>query len=360
VAAERNLQRDASSVSARVRRDGQGFRATVELFDAFTDGSPVVLQLELSPHAFPRGTELFGAASPAPAEAAIWKQLHALADQWRAVRPVPVVLNHLYTVVDRETYALLAASKFLRSEFAVSEERKTVRGDLSYSGLYFYGGRTYFEFLPPEAAPGFAVGGTGIGLGVDAPGGNTQLERRLQASGLSSLRAPVTRQLDGQQLPWFDMLALTGLGSRFNAFVMEYDARFLRNWYGTLAPQAGGVRRAEVLERYAAALGSLEQRDRGAFRDIRRLELALPSAECATFATYLSTAGWAIEAPSATEGPWLCIGPECEIAMLSSPAASGIRSFEVELTRELKLAPLSLGRVVVTFAGKRARFQLAP
>ena len=51
----------------------------------------------------------------------------------------PLRLNHLYRVVDRETFAAARDSAWLREVFAPSELRTTHRPDWSYTGLYCYG-----------------------------------------------------------------------------------------------------------------------------------------------------------------------------------------------------------------------------
>ena len=49
-----------------------------------------------------------------------------------------------------------------------------MRADRTYTGLYFYGQRTYFEFLQSGADAG-----TGLALGVERDGALADLARRL-------------------------------------------------------------------------------------------------------------------------------------------------------------------------------------
>src|SRR5438045_1439540 len=67
--------------------------------------------------------------------------------QHTAPLPFPVALNHFYLTLDSATFRELQNSPFLRKEFAPCEERTTVRKDTTYTGLYFYGINTYFEFF---------------------------------------------------------------------------------------------------------------------------------------------------------------------------------------------------------------------
>src|ERR1041384_4010416 len=81
-----------------------------------------------------------------------------------------VFLNHFYVVIDSATYKDIQQSPFLRKEFAVAEQRTTVRTDMSYTGLYFYGTNTYFEFFDVSSDSSRQVGFSGIAFGVDQAG----------------------------------------------------------------------------------------------------------------------------------------------------------------------------------------------
>src|SRR5690242_14363290 len=93
--------------------------------------------------------------------------------------PFPVPLNHFYRVIDSATYADLASSRFLRAEFAPCEERTTVRSDRTYTGLYFYGVYTYFEFFDAGQETARRLGDSGIAFGLELPGASRTLQARL-------------------------------------------------------------------------------------------------------------------------------------------------------------------------------------
>ena len=63
----------------------------------------------------------------------------------------PIYLNHLLCFVNLDTYESIGASKFLNQQFACSEERTTFdqRTGMSWTGRYYYGHSTYFEFMTP-------------------------------------------------------------------------------------------------------------------------------------------------------------------------------------------------------------------
>ena len=108
-----------------------------------------------------------------------------------------VFLNHFYVVVDAETYAAAQASPFLTGEFAPFEKRTTARNDRSYTGIYWYGRRTYFElFEPGTQGP---AGASGLALGVEEPGATEAVKKAwgrhwaLPAAGSSPGRPRSTR-----------------------------------------------------------------------------------------------------------------------------------------------------------------------
>src|SRR5215213_2768898 len=117
-------------------------------------------------------------------------------DHGRAKRP-PVFLNHFFIVVDSATYRDIEQSAFMRREFAATERRTTVRNDMSYTALYFYGVNTYFEFFDASAQGRFT--GSGLALGPDQAGALQVIGKEL-APEISVAREPVTREYDGKQV----------------------------------------------------------------------------------------------------------------------------------------------------------------
>jgi len=103
-----------------------------------------------------------------------------------------VFLNHFYVVIDSATYKEIEQSPFLRRELAVTEQRTTVRTDRSYTGLYFYGTNTYFEFFDVASDTSRQVGFSGIALGVDQSGELQAVAKELSAEH----RAPARQEMD--------------------------------------------------------------------------------------------------------------------------------------------------------------------
>jgi len=152
-------------------------------------------------------------------------------------------LNHFYLAVDRETYAAIEASGFLKSEFAAFEKRTTVRADRTYTAIYFYGTHTYFELFD-AAAEKRKPGESGIAFGVDAVSD--------EPTGISLEKHLITRGWLGAQLPWFYTLSAQD-GQEITLWLMEYHPGFLAKW-NPAAGGPGGITRDAVLRRYKAVL----------------------------------------------------------------------------------------------------------
>jgi hypothetical protein len=162
----------------------------------------------------------------------------------------PVYLNHFYLTLDHATYEAIRTNHFLRDQLAVTEERTTVRKDRTYTGLYFYGTNTYFEFFDADTETRRRVGDSAIAFGVEEPGASEKL-----AQALGTQPVTITRQLAGADIPWFLQTMPKGISleSGIATWVMEYHPRFLPEWH----PEAGGnagISRKDVLHRYKAVL----------------------------------------------------------------------------------------------------------
>jgi len=347
---------DLSGFKVVVEREDPGYVAVIDMVDPFVTHEALRLRLEIEVHAGARHTELFGAVSPLPVEAAIWKELRGMRAAWSAARSVPAFLNHVYVVPDAGTYAALRDSEFLRGAFAISEQRTTERRDTSYTGVYFYGERTHFEFLEPDEASGFSAGQTGVGFGFEQVGGTKRVATVLKAREITTFAGPITRGLGGEQLPWFEIMGVEQptTTSTLNLFSLEYDPRFLERWHPELEPAAGGISRRAVLARYAASL------DRGVdtalFRDVTAIHLQLDEAELARTLGVCRAFGYVVEQRA---GEWLCDGPQVDLILRPADAPGGITAFELSLRKPVEREPMSFGRARLTFDGARALFTFA-
>lgn len=240
-----------------------------------------------------------------------------------------VLLNHFFIVPTPETYDALRDSAFLRETFAVFEARTTVRKDLTYTGIYFYGDHTYFEFLPP--GPGFAEAQGGVAFGVEESGAGARLRARLEDGlGVKVNETAITRQAEGKDVPWFRMVAAQagqGMG-RFATWTMEYEATFLDQWFPELAPRGRGIARAGVLDRYVAKVGPPDARTSRLLEDVVALRLALGPDDRARFLAQCRLFGYIVEDGRAGT---VCRGPDVSFALV--PGDGGVVGFEMKLRR---------------------------
>ncbi len=169
--------------------------------------------------------------------------------------PSSLPLNHFYVVLDSDTYKAIEQSPFLRKEFAVNEQRTTTRTDISYTGVYFYGDNTYFEFFDASTTAIGRLSDSGLALGVDHGGALMAIKTEL-ASRFSVGEAPITRGFEGKQVPWFYMAVpkTFPMESGLRFWVMEYHPRFLMEWHPRSRDQNQGVSRKHILQRYAHVL----------------------------------------------------------------------------------------------------------
>src|SRR5262245_33169909 len=120
----------------------------------------------------------------------------------------PVYLNHVYRVLDAESFRAADASEYLRTQFAPFERRTTKSGDDQWTGLYYYGESTYFEFLQADSKRDRPVGQSGIALGIEEPKSSEAVRKALDALGLGLGKAKTIerkRETAGKMVPWFSM-----------------------------------------------------------------------------------------------------------------------------------------------------------
>ncbi|OFV86657.1 MAG: hypothetical protein A2V74_03990 [Acidobacteria bacterium RBG_16_70_10] len=239
-----------------------------------------------------------------------------------------VFLNHFYVVVDDETYGAAQASGFLTREFAPFEKRTTTRNDISYTGIYWYGRRTYFELFAP--GPQGGPDASGFALGVERPGESEIVKRAWTAALGGADGGLVTRKTETDAVPWFEMsYARAELGG-LRVWLMEYHRDFLAHWYGNLTP-ARSVTRADVLDRYVARIGPSNERGSALLKDVTGLTVVLSAADRETLTKLIRAAGWTIrDQPGTLEA----VGPESVLLRL---VAEGDRSPKIsEVTFSLQ------------------------
>jgi hypothetical protein len=246
--------------------------------------------------------------------------------------PFPVSLNHFYVVPDAATYKAISESGFLKSEFAVTETRTTVRADSTYTGFYVYGVNTYFEFLESIDDGSIAKGASGVAFGVDETGGLKALAAALpdEFPGEAPL---ITRALNERSIPWFFMATPKSLPykdpSGFSFWLMEYHPNFLAEWKPQPGSSNKGVARRDILERYAVALGG--KPDKLLFQDVIGLTVALEEVRITRWSELCRAFGFRL---GNEKGATILEGPDLILRLV--PARSdwrGVREILMRLRR---------------------------
>lgn len=247
----------------------------------------------------------------------------------------PVYLNHLLIFVDSVTYRAIAESDFLMQELAPAEERTTIdeENNASWTGCYYYGVRTYFEFMDPDATTWKPV--DGIAFGVDEPEAAAVIRDRLARILQTDVRRyPRTRRYEGRDISWFDMIEHDRPDdAQMISWLMAYDPEFLRRWEPHLPPALGGVRREDILQRYRSRVENGDSRN-WYFKDITNVSVVLPENDGARLRKELAAFGYIVSGDGNT---YTAAGPDISITVNPGDLShTGIRTFTVSLNHEKK------------------------
>lgn len=244
-----------------------------------------------------------------------------------------VFLNHFYVVIDSATYKDIEQSPFLRREFAVTEQRTTVRTDRSYTGLYFYGTNTYFEFFDVSSDSSRQVGYSGIAFGIDEPGELQTISKTL-SSDFPLDQKTITRQYNGKQVAWF----YTGeqknfpIDSSFGVWFMEYHPRFLSEWNSQPGRSNQGVSRKQILQRYAVVLKDIPAKPY--FEDVVALTVAVNDENRERFVELCRLLGYS---ERTVNDAIVLKGPDIELRLIKqTEVARGIQEITMRVTRQPK------------------------
>jgi hypothetical protein len=217
-----------------------------------------------------------------------------------------VYLNHVYRVLDAETFEAIERSEYLRTRFAQFERRSTSVGDDSWTGVYVYGETTYFELLAADAGRNRPAGTCGIALGVEEPGGSQAVRAALDRVGAGARTIPRSRETAGRPIPWFRLTGLPPADPSLSLFVLEYDPRFLRRWHPDILPGLSGISRKAVLERYRAKAARVFPPQETLLKEVTQVVLVLSAEESRDFGKQLAALGYRSE-PRAAATDW--VGP---------------------------------------------------
>jgi Family of unknown function (DUF5829) len=266
--------------------------------------------------------------------------------------PPKVFLNHFYAVLDSPTYKAVAEDLFLRKHFAANEKRTTTNADTTYTGLYFYGINTYFEFFDIADSPQHRVGDSGIAFGVDQPGAIRTLQEKLGPSLESSLTS-VTRLYQGKHIPWFLMATPRSLPyeGEMSSWVMEYQPEFLTTWNPQPSGTNQGISRREILRRYTEVLEPVAE---PRLEDVIGLTVAAYPSAANSLIQFCLQLGYQIEREP--DGDTVLHGPDFVSRLI--PATDGVSGIREIMMRTRSLSQPEeehpLGQSVLKCIGRSA------
>lgn len=262
-----------------------------------------------------------------------------------------VFLNHFFVVLDSETCNAIERNAFLRRQFAVNEKRTTTNADMTYTGFYFYGLNTYFEFFDIANSPGHRIGDSAIAFGVDQVGAIQVLHESLGPRFETDVKS-VTRLYDGKQIPWFFMATARDLPyeGELACWIMEYRSEFLRRWNPQATGTNRGISRKKILERYSAVLEPVKE---PILEDVIGLTMAADARVTSSLIDFCLKLGY--QAQRGENGVSLC-GPDFGLLLISATeSVRGIREIKMRVRNGPdREKDHQLGKSVLKFVGSSA------
>jgi hypothetical protein len=251
----------------------------------------------------------------------------------------PVYLNHVFVVLDHDSYRAMTESAFVRDEFAVFEQ-KTVSADEgeSWTGTYLIGANTYLELFSPSGVEGASVGSAGVAFGVEQPGSIVSVHERLQASCSGVPDQGLRHWTDGQQtVPWFHYVDMPHEGSEepFGAWVMEYHPAIFQHRSIPLPATGLLSREAYLRERFSAQPSRL-------LKDIVGVTLALGNDLAERVGAMLRALGYE---EARNDDLVVYEGPDVRVCVATAQAESPyrIRALSFSLRRRVDRSVVRLG-----------------
>jgi hypothetical protein len=268
---------------------------------------------------------------------------------------VTASLNHLYRVVDAQTYDAIRSSSWIGAHFAPRDERTTTRPDWTYAGVYLYGRHTYVEFF--EDGPQGPAGYTGLALALRRVGDTTAVEAAWRNTLGATRTALVDRPTSDGGVPWFH-LACADPDRRdgLHLWSMEYHPQFLHRWHPDLTA-ARGIDPADVLDRYAAAVAS-EPRHSFLLEDVTAVELELSADASAFLRAHLEPVTSIDVRAGGDAGFEAMLGPTC-VRVRSTRAPRGLVTLGCSLQRGVTPDTRRFGASTLTLADRSAVWSFA-
>ncbi len=142
----------------------------------------------------------------------------------------PVFLNHVYFVLDSNTYMHVFDSAFLQ-QIGDTVEKKVITSTESWSGKYLSGRNSYFELFQPKGFEGAVVGDLGFGFMTFKQGDIEQVKRKWKNNSKDSVKTDTSTYISkGKKHTWYYSIYLSAADSllHLSAWVMENTPDILK------------------------------------------------------------------------------------------------------------------------------------
>ncbi|MEP6591121.1 MAG: DUF5829 family protein [Gemmatimonadota bacterium] len=234
----------------------------------------------------------------------------------------PVLLNHLYAVIDSATYAEIVASPFLSDQFS---------GFKATSPATWFGKHSYLELFDPKGFEGARDGDVGIAFGVERPGSVAAVAQRM-----TGLGAPFDTTTERRGTPrlseaWFHRWKPAGpdaTSPRAAFWLMEYADEAARTLSLRDSLPASDLGRDRFLAPRFDATRLLG--------DLTGATLAIPAGDIAKLMRAMQRLG--VEVFAEGEGAVIRL-PEFTLRLLPAWERPGVRRLEFSLLREAAANP---------------------
>ncbi|MFA5074523.1 MAG: DUF5829 family protein [Candidatus Babeliales bacterium] len=245
-----------------------------------------------------------------------------------------VFLNHFNTLIDEYTYNEIKKSDFLKNEFCNCKEQTNSNSKESWTGIYFTGENTYFEFFnnkdKKKLQENLNVGEVGIGFSVDS---KKEIEKIIeifkQKFANNEIHGLFERKIDDKITPWFYYIEPTNMLPLFDTWVMAYHADYL-NFKNIKKFDNNIFTRQE----YNKNFNTVPFDENKLFRDIVEMTLLLTKENINKFVEQLNLLGYTCKE---SQDYVICNGPDIVFKLkASSNQISKILKLQISLNREIE------------------------
>jgi hypothetical protein len=270
--------------------------------------------------------------------------------------PAPPGLNHVYVVLDADTFAALRdhpdVARVLSHADAGLPDFRTPDGHSDR--LFFRGRTTYLEFFAPDNRFGEPVGKVGLAIGLDAAAGLDAVHDAWRhAYGADVRRSAATYRRVDPVVPWYDAVQVdaTSDNPQFVLWAMTYTPEFV-GWISSRDAPSGEARAGSTRRRDALAARWREDQN---FVDVVGIAISVPARLQARIAEQLALAGMErLDDAGATR----LVGDGWSIVLeRRGPEAVGLVHLDLAVSGRWNAGcPAVLGRTTLDSAGGRLRW----